>query len=121
MSRFANTPEEAPSGSALDALLRAEEETAQRLARAQADAAALIAAATDEAEAEARRARAALDAELAAVDAAHVETMRAMEQEVAQSAANTVARYRTISDELVGRLAAIVLSDVAGLPARAAP
>lgn len=121
MSRHGNSHDEPSSGSVLDALLRAEQEAAGRLARAQAEAAALIAAATVEADDGARRARVALDAELAAIDAAHAALLQAMEQEVAQSAATTVARYRSLTDEHVQRLAAIVLSDVAGLPLRAAP
>jgi hypothetical protein len=121
MSRHGNSPEESSSGSALDALLRVEHEAAERLARAQADAAALLAAATAEAAESARQAGASLAIELAAVDATHAEALRAIGEDVAQSAADTVTRYRSVTDETVQRLAAIVLSEVTGLSPAAAP
>ena len=115
MSKRGHLHKEASSGSVLDALLLAEHEAAERLSRARTDAATLIATATAEADALTTRARAALEAELAAADATHVAAMREMEREVAESAAHTVTRYRTITEEMVTRLATIVLTEVAGL------
>ena len=115
MSTRSHPHDGSTSTSALDALLAAEGAVAERLERARAEAAALVADATAEADACAMQASDALVHELAGLDAAHEVALADIARDVAQAAADLVVRYRSINAADVERLADVVLADVSGL------
>ncbi|MBL0172038.1 MAG: hypothetical protein IPP90_15200 [Gemmatimonadaceae bacterium] len=117
MPKRAHQHEEQRSESALEALLHVESAVAARLERARADAASVLADAAVAVADCAQQAEAALALELAALDAAHAQALTAIAREVAQSAADQVVRYRSVSADDTARLAAVVLADVTGLTA----
>jgi len=115
MSTRSHQLDVAASASALDALLQVESAVAERVARARADAAVVIANATTAAAELTQRAHAALDRELAEGNVAQGQAVTAIARDVAQAAADLVHRYRHITTDETARMAAVVLADVTGL------
>jgi vacuolar-type H+-ATPase subunit H len=115
MSTRSHQHDVAVSGSALDALLQVESDVAERVARARADAAVVIADATTAAAELTQRAHAALDRELAERDVAQGQAVAMIARDVAQAAADLVRRYHHVTSDETARMAAVVLAEVTGL------
>jgi hypothetical protein len=101
--------------SALDELLATEQEIAAQMAAAEHEASELTAAARVEAETIEREAAAALAAELAALDKRDDAAREALVRMLEDDGARLVARYRSLADAEIQRLAAFVVSESTGL------
>jgi len=106
---------EAAKPSALDELLRTEQEIAAQMAAAEGEAQGLTATARADAEAIEREAAAALAAELEGLDRRDEAVRAEQAYKIEDDHARLVARYRTLPDEEVARLAAFVVSEITGL------
>lgn len=107
-------PAETGKPSALDELLSTEQEIAAQMAVAEREAAELAAAATRDADAIEREAAAALDSELAALDARNESSRVELQKKLEDDAARLVARYRSVGDDEVAQHARFALSEVTG-------
>jgi hypothetical protein len=113
--RHRSTQAGAAKPSALDELLSTEQEIAAQMAAAEHEASELTSAARSEAETIERNAAAALATELAALDKRDVDAREELVRKLEADGARLVARYRSLADAEVERLAAFVVSEITGL------
>ena len=101
--------------SALDALLATEQEIAEQLAAAEREAAVLTSAAHTDAEAIARDAAISLAAEVALLGERDGAARDALVRRIEDDAERLIARYRTLPEPEIERLAARAVADITGL------
>jgi hypothetical protein len=101
--------------SALDELLATEREIAAQMAAAEHEASELTMAARGEAETIERDAAAALATEMATLDKRAGDSRAELTRKLEDDGARLVARYRSLPDAEIGRLAAFVASEITGL------
>ena len=117
----ANPTAAAPSRSAFDELLDTEREIAEVAATASREAEALVLAARAEVATDQAAAAVTLAAELAAFDERASSARAVAVQEVEREAAEAIARYGSLADEEIRRLALGVIAEATGLAREVPP